>query len=297
MLCFPRFVVPTTRQLGLRIVRPQCRPYTKRGKSTKDGLGPLVRRARQPPPQREVWVDPFKAPPPPRPDYRVLIKPAIFTALVLAFSDPLADFFLNQRTTKSSSRAERQFETQSTLIPIIATNVGVFLLWRVFPSFLHRIGAVLVPYAPSPAQLVVATFSHQDMWHLAFNMLAFWMFGSVVCDTIGREHFLALYFKAATVSSLASLSASQFLVSRGFWKLDHLTRGSLGASGVVYSFLGISALLYPEMRFGLIFIPFVFLPLKFVFPGVMVFDITGVALRWSSFDHVAHVWLLLFKEV
>ena len=286
MLRLPRATLPA-RPLGLRslLLRPQFRSYAR--------PGPLTRRPRQhAPAEREVWVDPFKAPPPPRPDPRVLIKPAIFTVVVLLSADYIADHFLQQRTTTVTTRAERQRETQWTLVPIIATNLGVFLLWRVFPSFLHRIGAVLIPFAPTPAQLVVATFSHQEIWHLLFNQLALWMFGSVVCDTIGREHFLALYFKAACVSSLASISASQFLVKLGFWNTDHLTRGSLGASGIVYSFLGISAIIYPEMRVGLIFVPFVFFPLKYVFPCVLAFDSAGLALRWSTFDHVAHVWNL-----
>jgi rhomboid-like protein len=150
-------------------------------------------------------------------------------------------------------------------------------------------GAVLVPHNPTPAQLVVSAFSHKDIMHLAFNQLAIFMFGTGVCNILGPELFLAFYLKAACVSSFTSVAAAQLLVKSGFWGMDHLTRGSLGASGVAYALLGFSAIFQPEMRVGLIFIPFVSVPLKYVFPCVLAFDTFGVALRWVRFDHVAHV--------
>jgi rhomboid-like protein len=164
----------------------------------------------------------------------------------------------------------------------------VFGLWRVFPSLLHRIGGTLVPYAPTPSQLIVNTFSHQEIWHLIFNQVAFVSFGSLVCDTIGREHFLSLFMSAACVSSLASVSATQFMVSRGIFDYSHLTRGSLGASGVIYSMLGLSAVIYPEMQIGIIFLPLAF-PIKYGFPALCAVDLAGVIAKWQRFDHVCHV--------
>jgi membrane associated rhomboid family serine protease len=301
MLRFPRVILPM-RALGHMIrpksvlLRPQCRTYAKRGKALANPSA-LARRQRQGPAEREVWVDPFKEPPPPQPNYRVLIKPAIFTALVLLLADPVAQYVQSNRTTKANTRAERDRATSITLGSIIAANIGVFLGWRAFPSLLHRIGAILVPYNPTPAQLVVSSFSQQEVWHLAFNQIAMWMFGSVVCNAIGPEHFLAFYLKAACVSSLASVTAAQVFVKRGFWGMDHLMRGSLGASGVAYALLGFSAIVYPEMQVGLIFIPFVFFPLKYVFPSVLAFDTLGLALRWTQFDHVAHVCSLPYVSL
>jgi rhomboid-like protein len=249
---------------------------------------------RQPPRKasnRDVWVDPFKSPPPPRPNFRVLIKPAIFTAIVLLSADYVADHFVEQRTSQVTTRAQRNAETAWTIWPMIGTNVLVFGLWRAFPSLLHRIGGLLVPYAPTPSQLVVNTFSHQEIWHLLLNQVALYSFGSLVCDTIGREHFLSLYLQAACVSSLTSISATQLLVSRGVFDISHLTRGSLGASGVIYSMLGISAIIYPEMRIGVIFLPLSF-PIKYAFPSLCAVDVAGLIAKWSRFDHVCHVLLL-----
>ena len=282
----PRLAIGSRSFVCSRIVNFQTRTYAK-GRS-------LVRQ-KKPSTQRDTWVDPFKAPPHPKPDLRVLIRPAIFTVVVLLSADYIADHFVNKRTSQVTTRAERNSETNWTIIPIIGVNVVIFGLWHVFPSFLHRIGGLLVPYAPTPSQLVVNTFSHQEVWHLALNQVAFYSFGSLVCDTVGREHFLALYLQAACVSSLASASATQFFVSRGIYDVSTLSRGSLGASGVIYSMLGISAMVYPEMGVGIILLPFSF-PIKYAFPTLCAVDTAGIIFRWSRFDHVAHVLLSVLKN-
>jgi membrane associated rhomboid family serine protease len=273
----------------LRNVRLQIRTYAK--PTSRKSTPPKV--AVQPVPQpkvtpREVLVDPFKPPPPPRPNYAVLIKPAIFTAAVLFASDWLADKIVQRRAHSVQSRADRGEETRWTIFPMIGINVAVFFLWRTFPSLLHRAGALLVAYNPTPSQLVVSSFSHQELWHLCLNQIAFYSFGSLACDLLGREYFLALYLKAACISSLASVSVTQFFVSRGIWPRDRLAIGSLGQSGVLFSMLGVSALTYPDLKVTILFLPLA-LPIKFVVPSLMCLDAVGVAARWQTFDHVAHV--------
>lgn len=239
--------------------------------------------------EQDVWVDPFKSPPPPKPNYRVLIRPALFTLLVLVTGDHIADYFVEQRTSQVSTRAQRNSETAWTIWPMVGINVAVFGLWRVFPSLLYRIGGILIPYSPTPSQLIVNTFSHQEIWHLLLNQVAFVSFGSLVCDTVGREHFLSLYISAACVSSLASASATHFFVSRGIYDYSHLTRGTLGASGVLYAMLGISTLIYPDMKIGIILLPLSF-PIKYGFPALCAVDVAGIIAKWSRFDHVCHVY-------
>ena len=271
-------------------LRLQRRPYAKVGGKSNAKSESLVRRpAKKDIDPDAVWVDPFKSPPPPKPDLRVLIRPAIFTAIVILSADYIADRFVERRTSQIKTRAERKSETLWTIGPIIGVNVAVFGLWRYFPSTLYKYGAILVPYAPTPLQLVVNTFSHQEFWHLVFNQWVMYSFGSLVCDTIGREHFLALYLQAACFSSLASVAAVQILVSRRVFDSSSLTRGSLGASGVLYSMLGICAIINPDMGVSLLFVPY-YVPIKFIFPGLCTLDMVGIIARWSRFDHVAHVW-------
>jgi membrane associated rhomboid family serine protease len=280
---FPRLWINSRFSLLRNVQTIRSRAYTKgKGKS-------LVRKQSKSAASPEVWVDPFKSPPPPRADLRVLIRPAIFTAVVLASSEYIAEAFIDRRTEEVRTRAEREAETRWTIWPMIGINIAVFGLWRVFPSLLHRIGAISIPYAPTASQLVVNTFSHQEIWHLVLNQIAFLSFGSIVCDTIGREHFIALYLSAACVSSLASVSVTQFMVSRGAYNASALTRGSLGASGVIYSMLGVSAVIYPDLNVGVLLLP-IGIPVKFCFPALCAVDALGVIRHWQRFDHVCHVY-------
>ena len=280
-------------------LRVQRRSYAQTAGKSGAKSESLVRRpAKKDVDPDSVWVDPFKSPPPPKPDLRVLVRPAVFTAIVILSADYIAERFVERRTSQITSRAERNSETLWTIGPIIAVNVAVFGLWRYFPSALYKYGAILVPYAPTPLQLVINTFSHQELSHLIFNQIVMYSFGSIVCETIGREHFLALYLQAACFSSLASVTATQILASRRVFDSSSLSRGSLGASGVIYSMLGICAMIYPDMQVSLYFIPYLNLPIKYVFSGLCTLDTVGIIARWSRFDHVCHVWprLLIFTN-
>lgn len=285
---FARITFNAKRPAALsNLIRLHVRTYVK-GKSKS-----LVRQPPRTSAQQDVWVDPFKAPPPPKPNFRVLVRPAIFTVVVLVSGDHIADYFVQRRTSQITTRAERYTETALTVWPIIAVNVAVWALWRAFPSLLLRIGGLLVPYAPTASQLIVNTFSHQDIWHLLLNQVAFFSFGSLVCDTVGREHFLSLYVQAACVSSLTSIAATQFLVARGIYDISHLARGSLGASGIIYATLGLSAVIYPDLQVGIIIVPLL-IPIKYFFPGLCAFDIVGLIAKWGRFDHFAHVSFPLY---
>jgi membrane associated rhomboid family serine protease len=244
--------------------------------------------------ETSTWIDPFKESEFPRPDYRTLIRPALFTMVVVVSGDFVADWFVDQRTSQATTRAERKQETAWTIYPIIGINVAVFLLWRTFPSLLYKFGGITTPYAPTAAQLIGNTFSHQDVYHLFFNQVAFYALGSLVCDTLGREHFLSLYISAACVSTLTSVAATQYLVAKGFYSPEYLVRGSLGASGIIYTMLAISALTYPDLQVGAVLIP-IYFPLKYVFPAFCTFDLIGIISKWTRYDHVCHVCILVLE--
>jgi membrane associated rhomboid family serine protease len=78
----------------------------------------------------------------------------------------------------------------------------------------------------------------------------------------------------------------------GFFDVSRLRVGTLGASGSLMAIVGTSTVIYPEMPVGFMFIPFVSFPLKYIMVGLVAFDVTGIAARWQTFDHAAHVSLL-----
>ncbi|GAA1151786.1 rhomboid family intramembrane serine protease [Streptomyces hebeiensis] len=88
-------------------------------------------------------------------------------------------------------------------------------------------------------RLVTAMFLHQEIWHIAFNMMGLWWLGGPLEAALGRVRFLALYL----LSGLAG-SAFTYLIAAP-------NQGSLGASGAVFGLLGATVVLMRRMNYDL----------------------------------------------
>lgn len=75
-------------------------------------------------------------------------------------------------------------------------------------------------------QLLTSAFTHVEIWHIAFNMLALYVLGPQLEQMVGRIRFLALYLLSGLVGSL--------LV---YW-LSPVDGSTLGASGAVFGLMG-----------------------------------------------------------
>jgi membrane associated rhomboid family serine protease len=75
-------------------------------------------------------------------------------------------------------------------------------------------------------QLFTSAFTHVEIWHIGFNMLALWFLGPQLEMAVGRVRFLALY--------LISALAGSTLV---YW-LAPVDGSTLGASGAIFGLMG-----------------------------------------------------------
>ncbi len=80
-------------------------------------------------------------------------------------------------------------------------------------------------------QLITSAFTHVDVWHIGFNMLALWVLGPQLEAVLGRGRFLALYF-------LSALAGSTVV----YW-LGGESQLTLGASGAIYGLFGAYAVI------------------------------------------------------
>jgi membrane associated rhomboid family serine protease len=78
----------------------------------------------------------------------------------------------------------------------------------------------------APWQLVTSMFTHVDIWHIGFNMLALWFLGPQLEVAIGRLRFLALYL-------LSGLAGSALV----YWWTP-VTTPTIGASGAIFGLMG-----------------------------------------------------------
>ncbi|AEW95460.1 MULTISPECIES: rhomboid family intramembrane serine protease [Streptomycetaceae] len=86
-------------------------------------------------------------------------------------------------------------------------------------------------------RLLTATFLHQNVMHIGFNMLSLWWIGPGLEVALGRVRFLAVYLLSALGGSALS-----FL-------LANPNAGSLGASGAVFGLLGATFVLMRRLRY------------------------------------------------
>jgi membrane associated rhomboid family serine protease len=173
-----------------------------------------------------------------------------------------------------------------------------------------------------PRQLLSHLFLHGGGLHLAFNMLALWMFGNVVEQVWGWSRFLLYYlacglgaglvyqivnyyeFQAAIAPLLdATISFEQLsdvfsrqLYYPNFPSSEQATlifnTPVVGASGAIYGVLVAFACLFPNHKMVLIFLPFP-IAAKYFVPILLGLDIfsgvTGLPILGSNIAHAAHV--------
>ncbi|MBX9396508.1 rhomboid family intramembrane serine protease [Streptomyces sp. TRM72054] len=133
---------------------------------------------------------------------------------------------------------------------LIGLNLAVFLLVHIRPSVLNDLvlrGAwPPAPWGPTQGvaggewyRLVTSMFTHEAIWHIAFNMLALWWLGGPLEAALGRARFLALYL----ISGLAG-SALAYLLAPP-------TTATLGASGAIFGLFGATAVLVRRLNYDM----------------------------------------------
>ena len=75
-------------------------------------------------------------------------------------------------------------------------------------------------------QVLTSAFSHYDVLHLGFNMLALYFLGPMLEQVLGRLRFLAVYFVSAFTASAAVML------------LSNPNSQTLGASGAIFGLMG-----------------------------------------------------------
>lgn len=158
-------------------------------------------------------------------------------------------------------------------------------------------------------QYLSSMFMHGGVFHLAFNMLGLWMFGSALERLWGSQRFLIFYLLCGIGAGLiyTPINAYQFsalgeqlqqlgmsgsdlqrMVTSGEYpsNLPGLTEAMVrefylfynasvvGASGAIYGILVAYALCYPNSKMTFIFIPFP-VAAKYFVPAIFVIELSS----------------------
>jgi membrane associated rhomboid family serine protease len=155
----------------------------------------------------------------------------------------------------SFSSLSSGFSPLSTAIKaLIGINVVMFVATMIAPSLQLQLGLVpmWVLHEKRVWQLLTYMFIHAGLFHILFNMLALWMFGSELERIWGTRFFLKFYFitgvGAACLTVLVSLLP--------FGPMQQLYASDVvGASGAVYGLLLAYALYFPDRTIYYIIFP------------------------------------------
>lgn len=112
-------------------------------------------------------------------------------------------------------------------------------------------------------RLVTSMFTHQEIWHIAFNMLGLWWLGGPLEAALGRARYLALYM----LSGLAG-GALTYVVADA-------SQASLGASGAIFGLLGATAVLMRRLNYDM-------RPVIALLALNMLFTFTWSGIAWEA---------------
>jgi membrane associated rhomboid family serine protease len=141
----------------------------------------------------------------------------------------------------------------SAMKALIGANVAMFLLTSFVPAIIVWLGLVPVQVVHEFRvwQLVTYMFLHGGLFHILFNMLALWMFGTDLERRWGTRYFLKFYF--VTGIGAGALTVLFSLLPFGFAQQIHYTV-VIGASGAIYGLLLAYALYFPERQIYMYFV-------------------------------------------
>src|SRR5262249_40067956 len=152
---------------------------------------------------------------------------------------------------------------RSVTTQIIIVNVVVFVLWllsersQAFRNFMNdnfTVSAEGVLQHWRFHTLITSEISHFDGWHIAFNMLFLWWFGTDLETLYGRRDYLLLYVASGLAASIGHVVIT---LATGNGSIS-----ALGASGAVMGIVVVFACFYPNRR--ILFMGFIPIAVKWL---------------------------------
>lgn len=173
---------------------------------------------------------------------------------------------------------------------LLISNLAMFLLFNLGGAALrqHLLVLSLAPVAVvehfAVWQLVTYMFLHGSIWHLLFNMLSLWMFGSILEREWGALRFLKYYFVCGVGAGVCDVVVNGAM---GIWNTH-----TIGASGAIYGLLLAFGVLYPNQTVLMNFLfPVRAKYLVLIYGAIALYSAMG---ENNGVSNIAHLGGMLF---
>lgn len=175
----------------------------------------------------------------------------------------------------------RQFQELPIVVKnLLIINILLFIAKKVLSSRIELdMYLDLFPIGTEyfkPYQFITYMFMHADLGHIFLNMLALYMFGSILESLWGPKRFLNYYLLCGLGAAALQLGISYF--NNQFTIL-------LGASGAVFGLLVAFAMMFPNTYLNLYF--FIPIKAKYVVIGYGLIELLSGFANQAG-DNVAH---------
>lgn len=143
-----------------------------------------------------------------------------------------------------------------------------------------------------PYQIVTHMFMHGSFFHLLFNMLALWMFGSFIERLWGPKRFLLFYLVCGVAAALTQMASYAYDFANAERDINSMKyamsqySATVGASGAIMGVLAAYGYLFPNTQLFIMPIPFP-VKAKWAIIGIIALDVFG-GISQTPNDNVAH---------
>ncbi|WP_128545414.1 rhomboid family intramembrane serine protease [Larkinella soli] len=153
----------------------------------------------------------------------------------------------------------------NTLVQLILINTIVFLLLLILKVVLTlgqtsgvyhliveqlRLPASLGTFIARPWTMITYFFTHEDVFHILFNMLFLYWFGRLIDEYLGNRRLVALYMLGGLAGGLAYMAIFNLLP---YFHDQVADSGMMGASAAAFSVAVGASTLLPNYTFHLLF--------------------------------------------
>lgn len=128
-------------------------------------------------------------------------------------------------------------------------------------------------------RIITSSFLHADMSHLIFNMISLYFFAPIVISFTSEITFIIIYFLSVIGGSFFSIINNR----------KHLNYSAIGASGGVTGVIFASICIFPKMKIGFIFLPFIDLQAWIFAIAYLIYSIYGMKNQLGNIGHEAHI--------